>query len=326
MRALGRVFRLLVGLGLTAWLVRLADPQRVLDSLTSAHAGWLAAAVGLVLIDRSLMAYRWVLLLRAVATARAIPLWGVMRIFFVSTFLGTFLPASVGGDAIRTIHLSRLQVPPADALASVVVDRLVGTLSVLVTGVAGLLVVRQVLAPQGLLIVAGALVVVLTGALLLLFDSRVLGTLLRWLTLRRLPRVERVLGRVLVAIRQYGQHRRALVVVLVASVAVQVLRTLQAWCLGVALGIPTSLVWYFAFIPVVIMVMSLPVSVMGLGTGQLSFQLLFGLVGVDEPDAIALSVLFLALGVIGNLPGGWLFTSQGWRSEVAAAAADRPAR
>src|SRR5688500_4452322 len=136
MRALGRVFRLLVGLGLTAWLVALADPHRVLASLTSAHAGWLIGAVGLVLIDRTLMAYRWVLLLRAVDTARAIPLWGVMRIFFVSTFLGTFLPASVGGDAVRTIHLSRLQVPPADALASVVVDRLLGTLSVLVTGVA----------------------------------------------------------------------------------------------------------------------------------------------------------------------------------------------
>ena len=28
-----------------------------------------------------------------------------MRIFFVSTFVGTFLPASVGGDAVRAFSL-----------------------------------------------------------------------------------------------------------------------------------------------------------------------------------------------------------------------------
>jgi len=239
-----------------------------------------------------------------------------MRIFFVSTFLGTFLPASVGGDAVRAIQLSRLRVPGAEAVASVVVDRLLGTLSVLVMGVAGLWAVRHLLHPEGLFVIASALVIAVGGALLLLFDSRVLAALLRWVTQGRFARVERVVGKLLSAIREYGSHRRALAVVLLASVAVQVLRTLQAWCLGMALGIPTGVSWYFAFIPIVVMAMSLPVSVMGLGTSQLSFQLLFGLVGVNKPDALALSVLFLALGVVGNLPGGWLFMWRAWRPEL----------
>jgi uncharacterized protein (TIRG00374 family) len=271
------------------------------------------AAVGLVLVDRTLMACRWMLLLHAVDPERTLPFREVMRIFFVSTFLGTFLPASVGGDAVRTLGVARLGVRTEDALASVIVDRLLGTLSVLLMGMAGLLVVRRVIDSTGLLVVAGALLAAVGVAILLLFDSRWLTGMVRSITLNRLPRLERLAGRLLDAIRQYGGHRRALGYVLAASVAVQVLRTLQAWCLGMSLGLPVGAVWYFAFVPIVIMAMSLPVTIMGLGTSQLGFQLLFGLVGVNKPDALALSVLFLALGAVGNLPGGWLFVSGGPR-------------
>jgi hypothetical protein len=53
--------------------------------------------------------------------------------------------------------------------------------------------------------------------------------------------------------------------------------------------------------------MLLPISVNGLGTSQVAFVGLFARVGVAQGPAFALSVLFLALGVIGNLPGGLLY-------------------
>lgn len=307
LRALGRVFRLGIGLGLTAWLLIQADPAAVWSSFTRARPSWVAAAVILVLVDRGIMAYRWLLLLRAIEPSRRLALGAVMRIFFVSTFIGTFLPASVGGDAVRTVSLARLHVPAADALASVVVDRLLGVLSVVIMGAAGLLAAHQIMDTRGAAALAALIFLSAAGAGLLLFDARILSGLVRWLPLGRLPRLEHTLLKLLAAIRQFGSHRRALALVLTGSIGVQVLRTLQAWCLGLALGLPVHGIWYFAFIPAVIMAMSLPISLMGLGTSQLSFQLLFGLVGVGEADAWALSVLFLALGVVGNLPGGWLF-------------------
>jgi len=252
------------------------------------------------------MAYRWMLLLRAIATGREVALGAVMRLFFVATFLGTFLPASVGGDAVRTIGLARLQIPPADALASVVVDRILGVVSVLLMAVGGLLVVRHLIDTASLVSLVAVTTAVLVASLLLLFDSRVLSGFLSWLTARRLPAIERMGNRALSAIRQYGHERRALLVVLVASVAVQVLRTLQAWCLGWALGLDVNLAWYFAFIPLIVLFMAAPISIGGLGTSQLAFTALFGSVGVVEADAFALSVLFLALGWVGNLPGGLL--------------------
>ena len=59
--------------------------------------------------------------------------------------------------------------------------------------------------------------------------------------------------------------------------------------------------------PLIVLVMQLPVTVFGLGTTQLAFLWFFGQVGVADADAVALSVLFLALGLVGALPGGLLY-------------------
>lgn len=108
-------------------------------------------------------------------------------------------------------------------------------------------------------------------------------------------------------VRRCSSGATALAVVLGLSFGVQVLRTFEAWALGRALGVAAGLEWYFAFVPVIVLVMLLPTSVAGLGTGALAFQLLFGTIGVPPAQAFTLAVLFAALALIGNLPGGLLF-------------------
>ena len=284
-----------------------ADPSAVASTLGSASPAWLAAAIGVVIVDRVANAHRWLLLLRAIEGGRHVRLGAAIHVFFVSGFLGSFLPGSIGGDAVRTLALTRLRVTPADAFASVMVDRMLGVASVLLMATAGLVLVRDLFAAGTLALillpVAGALMLFL----LLLFDRQFVRGTASWMLARRSPRLHRMVDRALAAIRQYGDRRRTLVVVLLLSMGVQVLRTLQAWALGQALGIEADLLWYFAFLPVIILVMLLPTSVAGLGTGALAFQLLFGTVGVEAADAFALAVLFSATAVVGALAGGVLF-------------------
>ena len=87
----------------------------------------------------------------------------------------------------------------------------------------------------------------------------------------------------------------------------QAARILQAWCLGRALGIDLPLPTYFAFMPVILLVMQLPITVNGFGTTQIAFERLFVPAGVAAAPAFALSILFLALGIVGSLPGGVLY-------------------
>ena len=66
----------------------------------------------------------------------------IIRIFFVSSFAGTFLPASIGGDVVRAFGLSQLRVAPGQAVASVLMDRLLGVVSILIMGIVGLMLAQ----------------------------------------------------------------------------------------------------------------------------------------------------------------------------------------
>jgi hypothetical protein len=115
--------------------------------------------------------------------------------------------------------------------------------------------------------------------------------------------VRRVPSQIVVSIRRYARHHGVLMQVLAASVAVQVLRILQAYYLGVAIGITQPLLVYFAFVPLILLVMLLPITVNGIGTSQAAFVWLFARVQTPAHDAFVLSVLFVALQIVGNIPG-----------------------
>ena len=70
--------------------------------------------------------------------------------------MGTFLPASVGGDAVRAYGLSREGVGGVDAVASVLMDRLLGVVSILLVGVAGVVLARDLIDIRVLLPALGA--------------------------------------------------------------------------------------------------------------------------------------------------------------------------
>jgi uncharacterized protein (TIRG00374 family) len=295
-----------------------AEPRAVAASLGDAKPFWLLASVALVAIDRGVGAYRWLLLLRAAGPGHRIAFRSLLRVFFVSGFFGTFLPGSVGGDALRGYSLSRLDVPAVEAYASVFVDRLLGVASVVVMAAGGLVVARHLFTESTMTLLWLSVVAALGVSFLLLFDARVLSGIVEWLTARRFPAVHRLLDKALGAVRQYGAHRRTLLAVFALSVGVQALRTLEAWALGRALAIDLGVIWYFAFVPVIVLVMLLPTSVAGLGTGALAFQLLFGAIGVPAAETFALAVLFTALGFVGNLPGGvWFALDQRGRDQGA---------
>ncbi len=301
-----RAARMLLAVTLMWLATRNAEWDKVFAAIASGEWRWFALCFALVVIDRVLMAWRWVVLLRAVESPPYIPFGRVIRLFFVSTFVGTFLPGGIGGDAVRIVSLTRLGASTASAVGSVAVDRLLGIVSVLLMAVAGAVLAGRLLDDWWLRFALLMSSIGVAGTLLLLFDSRLLAGLVRWAGGGRFPTLERWAQKFLLAIRQYGEHRGVLIGVLAASVAVQALRSAQAWCLGLAIGLPIGGAWYFALIPFVVLAFMLPASMSGLGAGTASFVPLFALAGLADAQAIALSLLFWFLGVVGNLPGGVL--------------------
>jgi uncharacterized protein (TIRG00374 family) len=295
-----------VAIALTAYVIWSSEPRQVAAAARRADPGWIAAAVALVIADRSLMAWRWIDLLAALSHGTRPPFPTVLRIFFVSTFVGTFLP-SVGGDVYRAYSLSRHDVRLAESAASVLMDRVLGVLSIVLLGAAAAAAAPALARHPA---VAAALGLAATGCLLAaatIFSDRAAAAVHRAAGLLPHATLERLSRKMTDAVRRYARHRGTLLRVLGASVAVQVIRVLQAYCLGRAVGLALPLSVYLVFIPIILLVMLLPVTINGLGTSQVAFDWLFTPLAADAAAVVALSLLFVALGIVGNLPGAILY-------------------
>lgn len=309
------VLRLAVAAGLLGYLLWRADPRAVGHAIAGASWTPLLIVVALVLVDRALMAYRWFALLRPLEPERLPPFGVILRIFFVSSFAGTFLPGSIGADAVRAVSLSSHGVPMGDSMASVFVDRMLGVLALFLMALLGLSLAGDLASDRMILVGLGLAGTACAAAGSLVF-SRTAENLAESL-LARLPWMwtRRTSTRVLGAIRRYADYREALVEVLAASLAVQILRVIQAYYLGLAIGVAEPLLTYVAFVPLILLVMLLPVTINGIGTSQAAFIWFFARVQTPAHEAFALSVLFVALQVIGNIPGAWFVIAGAFSSQ-----------
>ena len=302
---MSRFCRAAVAIVLTAVVFYWSHPAKVLDAALAADWRWLATAVALVLVDRTLMAMRWIELLVALAPGSRPPLPTVIRVFFVSSLVSNVLP-SVGADLYRAYELSRYNVHLAESTASVLMDRALGVLSVVL--------VAAVALPFATVKGRGELLVMLAGvgtvcaiAASVVFSERAANLIRSIAALIPIGLLHRVTAALTDAVRAYARHHGVILRVLVLSVAVQIFRVVQAWCLGQALGLTLPLATYFAFIPLIVFIMQIPITPNGLGTTQLAFERFLVPQGAPAPAVFFLSMLFLALGVLGSLPGGLLY-------------------
>ena len=257
----------------------------------------------LVAADRAVMIWRWIILLRA----RGAPITasGAASIYLVSSFVGGY--TALAGDAARAYTLSRRTEQGSEAVASVAVDRLLGLLAILVIACVGIVVAgaQPKENPAG---VFGAVAVVLAiGAAAVLYADRWIRVALPagWHQTRPGGRILRLAD----ALGAYRGHRPAVIAVFILSMGVQLLRILQAYLLGIAIGIDVPFSYYLLFMPAGLIALMMPISLAGFGAPQGLIVWLLQPRGVPEADALALSTLIVLSGIVANLPGAALYLS-----------------
>jgi uncharacterized membrane protein YbhN (UPF0104 family) len=78
--------------------------------------------------------------------------------------------------------------------------------------------------------------------------------------------------------------------------------------LAAVLGIRgVSLYQFFIFDPIIFVITAVPTSLGSLGVQEYAYVKLFGLVGVPENEAVALSLLFRLSNILVSIPGGVIF-------------------
>jgi uncharacterized membrane protein YbhN (UPF0104 family) len=302
--------RIIITAAALALILRKVDAGETLRALGRLRAGPVMIVLGLLALDRAVMVWRWIILLRA--TRQTIGPGAAVRIHLISSFIGNFLPAGVGADVARVYSVRQQTASGSGAAASVAVDRVFGLLSIGFVGLLGLLAAGSTASPRARALIGGGAVAVGIGTAVLLWIDRWMRAALpaRWHATGAGSRVLRLAD----ALSAYRGHRGALAAVAVLSVVVQLLRILQAYVLGLGIDIRIGFRYYLLFMPLSLIVLMVPISISGFGIPQAVITALLQPRGVPEADGFALSTLIVLSGIVANLPGALLYLTRGMGS------------
>ncbi|UCF29285.1 MAG: flippase-like domain-containing protein, partial [Chloroflexota bacterium] len=127
------ILKALISLALIAYLLSQTEFSAIFASLISADPRYLLLAMLTLFLGKLISGYRWQILL--LAQDIKIPLKTLIASLFVGQFFNSFLPTTIGGDAIRAYDTAIESEESAKAVTTVFMDRFVGVLALVTLAV-----------------------------------------------------------------------------------------------------------------------------------------------------------------------------------------------
>jgi glycosyltransferase 2 family protein len=296
--------RTLLKFAVTALLIWVAlrgiDFDLFMKNMLAADRLALAAAAALIVSLTPLLALRWRDIIAAIGFRSSFGT--TFPIVWIGLFFSQVLPSAVGGDAVRVWLAYKNGVTGSGAVTSVLIDRLMGVLAIL------LLLTVQLPAlwnfPLDRPIIAGLFGLIMMGNLGLVAAASI-DRAPAWI---QSFTIGRYLAEFSAELRRTLLNYRRLLLPLVYSTVNQAGAVVCVAIIGLGLGLKIDLATYLIVVPLANLVQVLPISVGGWGLRESFYVLALAKLGVPGSDALALSVLYGLLTMICSLPGGivWL--------------------
>jgi uncharacterized protein (TIRG00374 family) len=311
------VLQLALSAALLVWLANRVGFDAIGRTLAGVSWAWYLPAFLLFLGNVLLRAYRWYILV--IALQQEVSYGRLVYLYFLGFFFNNFIPSGFGGDVVKVIALQRDQARGAEALSSVVMDRLTGligsaAIALLVLAWNGIQSwfsgsVAELNLPSILLLITALVSVGIPAGFMLVRWVDPLELLSTHLPFTRRVTTNSGLRKFVRTIRCYPVQSllRALAVSLPFTVGL--VATQYAIARALSVDVPFDL--FFLFVPIIAIINTLPISFNGLGMREGVYQFLFVPAGVSSASAIAMSLAFYFLRVAAGLMGGLLYAVKG---------------
>ncbi|MBT3358762.1 MAG: flippase-like domain-containing protein [Rhodospirillales bacterium] len=300
--------KILFSVALIGWAVSGVDPVAAKERILQMAPEMILPVALVFALQFVIGTFRWRTVLGSLGAPLAFK--PGLRLFYIGAFFNQTLPASVGGDAVRTYLAYRHGVKLRGAINGVMLER-VATVAGLVLLVAAVLpaFLQRVgadvggwMAPSVMIILA----VLVAGTVFVAFLDRLPQSYHRWRIVRGLSYLADDTRKVFFApwplfkALGWGMLGHANLVMVI-------------YLLTLALDLNVSLLDCFALFLPVLLVISLPISIAGWGVREQGMIFMFGMVGVPSDGALVLSILFGLFALVVSLPGGLVWLASGVR-------------
>ncbi|MGD9897015.1 MAG: lysylphosphatidylglycerol synthase transmembrane domain-containing protein [Candidatus Methylacidiphilaceae bacterium] len=317
------LLRTVISAALLVLIVRRIPWPAMRDAMREANLAWLLMAIPLAGAQVAFASLRWQALLGVQEIA--LPLGETMRLTLIGHFFNAFLPGSTGGDLARiyyAVHAAPRQ--KAAASLSVVYDRFVGAIVLLLIGCGLCLPLYPILSRSSLVLeVLLAFLLVAAGILLFALLAWLLPSLLRRRPFRILERhapFHHLLEELSHALRRFAADRNATARAALFSFGSHGSTFGFAWCAASALHLSIPF-WILAAILAVVSVLdAIPISISGLGVREGLLVLFFQPLGFTSAQAVTFSLLFFGTALVWSFAGGIVYWNHRMKRSVESAA------
>lgn len=294
--------RIGVALLLVSLIVQWVDFGDAVKTIAGARIDYLALVALLSIFDRYLMAYKWALLLKT--RGATISSGEAFRIYLASGVIATVIPFGISSDIFKVARSSLAGTKLDQAAASIIVERGVGLLAVVVVALSGLLLLLINRQEQfwELFFIIGAIFVALVTMFFACWRTRIMEWLHDYLARQRGFKTVQLLADCFGECVVFSRQKKILMWFFILSLFEQGILILMNFLAGKSVGLSTDVSYFFALIPVSSLLVALPVSVNAIGVTEGTYMLLFSLAGVSPTQSLSLSLTMRAVGLIVLIP------------------------
>jgi hypothetical protein len=311
-RHFGLFARILISGSILGWLVFKVDWTELAARVRAADPAWLAVAVVLAGMALVLAARRWQILLRVHAVDPGFPL--LLRVSFIGQFFNAFLLGTTGGDVVKIFYITQAAPEQRSAAGlSVLLDRAVGLAALVTLALACTLPYQAIFAANAAAHrTLGAFYLLAAGVGGALLFASILPWLMRRANFRALEgkipfhaRIERLSD----ALHRNVRAGRANASAFFLSLFLQGISLVAQWAIARALHYSLPIILLAGITAIIYVLISIPVSVSGLGVRESLFILFLGLpnLGVPAAGAFAISLLGFCITLFWSLAGGLVY-------------------
>ncbi len=301
--------KVLLPLGIIAWLL-LMIPASDWESLNNRPKDWptLALAFVIALVAVCTTFVRWYLLVRTLD----IPfrLQDAFRLGFLGYLFNFVGVGSVGGDLFKAVFIAREQSERrAEAVATVVVDRMIGLYALLLVTSATILLGNVSKSTAALTTICNATLfataVGAVGIMLVLVPGFTRGSLSELVT--SLPKVGRTIGRLIESVRMFRNRYDVMAVILAMSMCVHAMLAFAIFLIARGLfGVTPTLGEHMIIVPLSNVAGAIPFMPGGHGTFEFAMEKLYRYVPPTGPGevigvlvALSYRIVTIAIAAIG---------------------------
>lgn len=283
------------------YIIQKVDWDKVNSNLIRADYFLFLTAFALNFLERAELTLKWNILIKVKKVI--VSFKNLFLINLIGAFLGMFLPSSLGTDIVRGYYLTKNDLDKSTSISSVFIDRLLGVLSLFFLGAIALFLAKdliQFINPYFYLL--GLFIPIIF--IYYLQKEKTLNLFEKYSRKIKYKKISNALLKLQASFYDYKNYPFPLLYSLILSFLVQITRVLTYYIIALSFNIHFPFVYFLLFIPIIMLVIMLPISIGGLGLKEGTFIAFFSLVGMSVESATIISFTNTIVNTVITLFGG----------------------